>query len=137
MPNSGTELTLAILDVELPTVPWAGQDTAVQLAFAKRTALMRAHAIHCVKGIVQLAEEPDRPVVIHGVQHVFHPPTTLEDWPDDDRRTRMVFITKDLPEGFVRKMFEAFSGALLPDTPDATSMTDNPLAISGFTSPVR
>lgn len=90
-----------------------------------------------VKGIVQLAEEPDRPVVIHGVQHVFHPPTTLEDWPDDDRRTRMVFITKDLPEGFVRKMFEAFSGALLPDTPDAKSMTDNPLAISGFTSPVR
>ncbi|MCX2724858.1 CobW family GTP-binding protein [Roseibium salinum] len=90
-----------------------------------------------VKGIVQLAEDPDRPVVIHGVQHVFHPPATLEAWPDDDRRTRMVFITKDLPEGFVRKMFEAFSGALLPDTPDHKAMTDNPLAISGFTGPVR
>lgn len=90
-----------------------------------------------VKGIVQLAEDPDRPVVIHGVQHVFHPPATLEAWPDDDHRTRMVFITKDLPEGFVRKMFEAFSGALLPDTPDQKAMTDNPLAISGFTSPIR
>jgi len=90
-----------------------------------------------VKGIVQLAEDPERPVVIHGVQHVFHPPATLEAWPDDDRRTRMVFITKDLPEGFVRKMFEAFSGALLPDTPDAKAMTDNPLAVSGFTSPIR
>ncbi|MEO1111085.1 MAG: GTP-binding protein [Pseudomonadota bacterium] len=90
-----------------------------------------------VKGIVQLAEDPDRPVVIHGVQHVFHPPATLDAWPDDDRRTRMVFITKDLPEGFVRKMFEAFSGALLPDTPDPKAMTDNPLAVSGFTSPVR
>lgn len=90
-----------------------------------------------VKGIVQLAEDPDRPVVIHGVQHVFHPPATLEAWPDEDRRTRMVFITKDLPEGFVRKMFEAFSGALLPDTPDPKAMTDNPLAISGFTSPLR
>ncbi|MCK7614454.1 CobW family GTP-binding protein [Roseibium sediminicola] len=90
-----------------------------------------------VKGIVQLAEDPDRPVVIHGVQHVFHPPATLEAWPDEDRRTRMVFITKDLPEGFVRKMFEAFSGALLPDTPDHQALTDNPLAVSGFTSPVR
>ncbi|WP_434054625.1 MAG: GTP-binding protein [Roseibium sp.] len=90
-----------------------------------------------VKGIVQLAEDPDRPVVIHGVQHVFHPPATLQAWPDGDRRTRMVFITNDLPEGFVRKMFEAFSGALLPDTPDPKVMTDNPLAISGFTSPVR
>ncbi|WP_420334761.1 CobW family GTP-binding protein [Roseibium sp.] len=90
-----------------------------------------------VKGIVQLAEDPERPVVIHGVQHVFHPPATLEAWPDDDRRTRMVFITKELPEGFVRKMFEAFSGALLPDTPDPKAMTDNPLAVSGFTSPVR
>ncbi|MBD1546451.1 CobW family GTP-binding protein [Roseibium aggregatum] len=90
-----------------------------------------------VKGIVCLAEDPDRPVVIHGVQHVFHPPATLEGWPDQDHRTRMVFITYDLPEGFVRKMFEAFSGALLPDTPDAKAMTENPLAISGFTSPIR
>lgn len=90
-----------------------------------------------VKGIVKIAEDPDRPVVIHGVQHVFHPPATLESWPDEDRRTRMVFITYDLPEGFVRKLFEAFSGALLPDTPDPQAMTDNPLAISGFTSPIK
>ncbi|MBD8877549.1 CobW family GTP-binding protein [Roseibium polysiphoniae] len=90
-----------------------------------------------VKGIVQIAEDPDRPVVIHGVQHVFHPPATLEAWPDEDHRTRMVFITNDLPEGFVRRMFEAFSGALLPDTPDPQAMTENPLAVSGFTSPIR
>jgi G3E family GTPase len=90
-----------------------------------------------VKGIVRLAEDPEHPVVIHGVQHVFHPPVRLEAWPDDDRRTRMVFITKDLPEGFVRKMFEAFSGALRPDTPDSQAMMDNPLAVSGFTSPPR
>ena len=90
-----------------------------------------------VKGIVQVAEDPNRPVVIHGVQHVFHPPATLEDWPDDDHRTRMVFITKDLSEGFVRKMFEAFSGALRPDTPDADTMMNNPLSVSGFTSPIR
>jgi G3E family GTPase len=90
-----------------------------------------------VKGIVQMADDLEHPVVIHGVQHVFHPPVTLDAWPDSDRRTRMVFITNDLPEGFVRKMFEAFTGALLPDTPDPKVLTDNPLAISGFTSPIR
>lgn len=89
-----------------------------------------------VKGIIQIADDPERPVVIHGVQHVFHPPATLEAWPDEDHRTRMVFITKDLPEGFVRRMFEAFSGALLPDTPDQQALTENPLSVSGFTSPV-
>lgn len=86
-----------------------------------------------VKGVVRIAEDPDRPVVIHGVQHVFHPPATLPAWPDgDDRRTRLVFITCDLPEGFVRRMFDAFTGGLAPDTPDRQAMTDNPLSIGGF-----
>ena len=85
-----------------------------------------------IKGIVQLKEHPEQPVVVHGVQHVFHPPVTLDKWPDEDHRTRLVFITYDLPESFVRQLFDAFSGALKPDTPDAQAMMDNPLAISGF-----
>lgn len=48
-----------------------------------------------VKGIVNLAEE-DRPVVVHGVQHLFHPPVLLGAWPSDDRRTRLVFITRNI-----------------------------------------
>lgn len=48
-----------------------------------------------VKGIVNVAER-DRPVVLHGVQHVFHPPGLLEDWPDDDRSTRLVCIVRGL-----------------------------------------
>ncbi|AXS38759.1 GTP-binding protein [Breoghania sp. L-A4] len=85
-----------------------------------------------VKGIVQIAEDPERPVVIHGVQHVFHPPATLERWPDDDHRSRLVFITRDLPEGFVKSLFDSFSGHIATDTPDAAAMTHNPLAITGF-----
>ncbi len=80
-----------------------------------------------VKGIVKLAEMPDTPVVVHGVQHVFHPPARLERWPDDDHRSRLVFITRDLPERTVREMFEAFLGNLAPDRPDRTALTDNPL----------
>ncbi|MCW2308615.1 CobW family GTP-binding protein [Rhodobium gokarnense] len=85
-----------------------------------------------VKGIVKLAEDLDRPVVIHGVQEVFHPPATLPEWPDADHRTRLVFITRDMPEDFVRRMFEAIAGTPVIDTPDAAALTDNPLAVSGF-----
>ncbi|MCF8477118.1 MAG: GTP-binding protein [Pseudolabrys sp.] len=80
-----------------------------------------------VKGIVQLAEMPDTPVVVHGVQHVFHPTARLERWPDDDHRTRLVFITRDLPERTVRELFEAFIGAPATDRPDRAALTDNPL----------
>jgi G3E family GTPase len=84
-----------------------------------------------VKGIVKLAEMPDRPVVIHGVQHVFHPPATLTGWPDGDRRTRLVFISRDLEERTIRSLFDAFLGAPAPDQPDAQALTDNPLVPFG------
>jgi G3E family GTPase len=80
-----------------------------------------------VKGIVKVAEMPETPVVVHGVQHIFHPPARLERWPDDDHRTRLVFITRDLPEATVRELFEAFLGTPAPDRPDATALADNPL----------
>ncbi len=84
------------------------------------------------KGIVAIAEDPDRPLVIHGIQHMFHPPARLPAWPDRERHTRLVFITRDLSEGFVRRMFAAFIDEPAIDTPDSTAMTDNPLAIPGF-----
>ena len=80
-----------------------------------------------VKGIVKLVEMPGTPVVVHGVQHVFHPTARLERWPDDDHRSRLVFITRDLPERTIRELFEAFIGKPAPDRPDRTALTDNPL----------
>jgi G3E family GTPase len=84
-----------------------------------------------LKGIVKLAEMPDTPVVVHGVQHVFHPTARLERWPDDDHRSRLVFITRDLPERAVRELFEAFLGAPAIDRPDRVALTDNPLVPFG------
>ena len=52
-----------------------------------------------VKGLVNVLEEPGRPAVIHGVQHLLHTMTWLEAWPDGDKRTRVVFIT----QGIVRE----------------------------------
>jgi G3E family GTPase len=85
-----------------------------------------------MKGVVRLLEDPDRPLVLHVVQHVMHPPARLPAWPDADRRTRLVFITRDLGEDFVRRLFDAFVGHTATDTPDQAAMTDNPLHISGF-----
>ena len=84
-----------------------------------------------LKGIVKLAEMPETPVVVHGVQHVFHPPARLERWPDDDHRTRLVFITKDLPERAVRELFDAFMNRPGIDRPDRAALTDNPLVPFG------
>ena len=84
-----------------------------------------------VKGIMKLAEMPETPVVVHGVQHIFHPTARLESWPDDDHRTRLVFITRDLEERKIRELFNAFTGAAAPDQPDRAALTDNPLVPFG------
>lgn len=85
-----------------------------------------------VKGIIEIAEDPDRPLVIHGVQQIFHPPARLASWPEGKRETRLVMITKDLPESYVRQLFDAFLGRAQIDTPDSTALTNNPLAIPGY-----
>jgi G3E family GTPase len=64
-----------------------------------------------LKGIVKLAETPANPMVIHGVQHILHPAVRLPRWPDDDERTRIVLITRDLEPDTVKRLFDAFLGA--------------------------
>jgi len=44
-------------------------------------------------------------VVVHVVQHIAHPPVELEDWPDDDRRSRLVFVTRGLGREAVARLF--------------------------------
>ncbi|MGH7004904.1 MAG: GTP-binding protein, partial [Alphaproteobacteria bacterium] len=85
-----------------------------------------------VKGIVQLADDPDRPLVIHGVQQIFHPPARLAAWPEGRRETRLVMIVKDLPESYVTELFKAFLGQPQVDRPDRAALLDNPLAIPGM-----
>ena len=82
-----------------------------------------------VKGLVGLADDPERPVVIHGVQHVFHVPAVLPAWPDEDRRSRLVFIVKDLDKSFVERLWDAFLGKPAVDAPDAAALADNPLSL--------
>ncbi|HET7880747.1 MAG TPA: GTP-binding protein, partial [Acetobacteraceae bacterium] len=70
------------------------------------TLLLEAMAEHCgarllrLKGLVDIAEMPGQPAVIHGVQHVAAAPEFLERWPSDDHTTRIVFITQGVPQHF-------------------------------------
>jgi G3E family GTPase len=58
-----------------------------------------------VKGLVGIAET-GRPVIVHGVYRVFAKPIRLDDWPSEDRRTRLVIISRDLDEAYLRATLE-------------------------------
>ena len=59
-----------------------------------------------VKGLVDIADEPGRPAVIQGAQHLLHTMTWLETWPDADRRTRIVFIVQGMAAAELKEMIE-------------------------------
>jgi len=79
-----------------------------------------------MKGIVKLADDESRPVVVHGVQHVLHPPERLERWPDEDHRTRLVFITRDIRRDELDGLLKAFTD---PITGGAEAFSDDTLSL--------
>ena len=87
---------------------WQGLSMWLELLVASRgDHLLR------VKGILNLKGH-DRPVAIHAVRHLLHPPVKLAAWPDGDPRTsRLVFITSDLPRAVIEDGLQAFQAALI------------------------
>jgi G3E family GTPase len=61
-----------------------------------------------IKGILNIAGR-DKPIAVHGVQHMFHDPVELAAWPDDDRRSRLVFITRDLDQSVIEEKLDSLS----------------------------
>jgi G3E family GTPase len=72
---------------------------------------IRGTSLLRIKGIVNIE---DRPIVVQAVQHMFHAPTELPEWPDDDRRSRIVFITKDLPREQIERTLDALAVRIAP-----------------------
>ncbi len=72
-----------------------------------------------IKGILNISGE-DRPVAIHGVQHLIHSPVHMNDWPSQDRRSHIVFIVDNLDAEMVKRSFHAFAVPF----PEATAATD-------------
>jgi len=79
-----------------------------------------------MKAIVKLSDDPERPLVVHGVQHIFHPPVRLAAWPDADRRSKLVFITRDIDKAEIDKLFAAFTD---PVSGGAEAFADDTLSL--------
>jgi G3E family GTPase len=77
----------------------------------------RGEHILRIKGILNLQGQ-DRPVAIHAVRHLMHPPAKLTAWPEGDPRTsRLVFITSDLSRAVIENGLHAFQSASTPPPP--------------------
>jgi G3E family GTPase len=63
---------------------------------------------------------------VHAVQHVAHRPVELLDWPDDDRRSRLVFITRNLAKARVEPLFAAIAGLGGPEMPPSNEKLTPP-----------
>ena len=81
-----------------------------------------------IKGLIALADDPASPLVLHGAQHVFHPPRRLAQWPDGDRTTRIVMIVEGVPAATIDRLWAALTRAPAIDAPDMAALTQSPLS---------
>lgn len=82
--------------------------------FLEMLVATRGDSLLRVKGLLNLAGQ-DRPLVINGVQHIYHEPVLLREWPvGDDRRSRLVFVTRDLGRSVIEGGIRAFEQAAAP-----------------------
>jgi G3E family GTPase len=82
-----------------------------------------------LKGLIGLADDSARPLLIHGAQHVFHPPRRLAAWPDGEPRTRLVVIGDGVSRSEIAPLWAALEGAPRIDAPDLAALAENPLAL--------
>ncbi|HEX8979174.1 MAG TPA: GTP-binding protein [Parasulfuritortus sp.] len=114
-PGHAERIRAFSLTFEQPLDPQAVSAALEMLIAFRPTQLLR------MKAILNLVGEPG-PVVLHGVQHVLYPPSRLESWPDEDRRSRFVFIVDDLEESFVAKLLADFTQATAQHYPSSQSV---------------
>jgi G3E family GTPase len=79
------------------------------VAWIEMLITMRGADLLRIKGILNVAGS-DGPVAIHGIQHLFHPPAMLPDWSGEDRRSRIVFFTRDLERAWLERSMAEFLG---------------------------
>ena len=80
-----------------------------------------------MKGVIKVSDDPTRPLAIHGVQHVFHPPVRLDAWTDGIEETRLVFIVKDIEKAEIENLFRAFTDQI---SGGADAFTDKTLSLN-------
>lgn len=123
---------------EMPTKPVAAHSHGIEafgvilegditrLEFARALgglARERGADLLRVKGIVRFADRPEQPAVVQAAQHAMFAPEWLDDWPDDDRRSRLVFVVHDIPRAEILAHF-AFANPLPFPPPQAGEPPD-------------
>jgi G3E family GTPase len=81
-----------------------------------------------LKGLFKLADRLETPILVDGVQHVFHPPRALPRWPDADRSSRAVLIVEGVAAREAETLWAALTRTPRIDAPDLAALIDNPLA---------
>ncbi len=126
--HHGTAYATTVVRADRPLAPRALSGFVEVLVGTLGSRLLR------VKGLARLKGET-RPFVVQAVQGMVHPPYALDRWPDDaPEETALVVITHGHRDGEVEALFGAFTGEVATDRPDAAALSDNPLAIPGFSS---
>jgi G3E family GTPase len=77
--------------------------------------LLHSHGANVLrlKGLLHVAGVPT-PVLINGVQHIVHPPSHLPEWPDADRRSRLIFIVRGLQRSRIERSLAVFNQLVDP-----------------------
>ncbi|MGH8637424.1 MAG: CobW family GTP-binding protein, partial [Burkholderiales bacterium] len=118
--GEGERTRYCAMDGALETVPHAHTEGVATFSLVREVPLhaatlalfLSALADNCgedllrLKGIVRVAETPQQPAVIHGVQHVYHAPEWLARWPSADERTRIVFIGYRIPPAWMENLLD-------------------------------
>ena len=123
--------TLFAAGARLPPDAPAHHTGGIESTVVHRTASVPAAALtlwlqslaeHCggrllrLKGLVDVAEMPGRPAVIHAVQHVVAPLDWLDRWPGDGRRSRIVLIGEGIPRHFPARLLDAIIDEVLEES---------------------
>jgi len=128
--------------VVTPALPVPGAALGL---FLQALAEQAGHRLLRAKGLLEIAEQPGRPALLHGVRHVFEPPFWLDGWPVGERRSFLVLIGQALPPRWPARLLAAIIAevddesasrraerqAALPSPNQESSMTIHPTAAIG------
>ena len=77
--------------------------------FMQMLAEQKGEELLRLKGLVKLKDDPTKPALVHGVQHVVHPVTRLDHWPQTSDTTKLVFIVRNIEKDWIEDLWDKIS----------------------------
>lgn len=109
-------------DIRASCLVWDHPLDALALGVALEAIAARwGHRLLRTKGIVATTDDPDHPLVVQGVQHIIYPTARLTGWPDEDRRSKLVFISRDVAKELIASIIDDFQSLSMPPPPQTAA----------------